>query len=158
MARKARPSPGSGLQRIGILTVALLACTGGPWVSAAPVEFRSPETEPYVIVARCIGRAQDLGYSVKSVDYEAGLLRLDALRTDAVMLGIRPVPKSSSWLQVRVDEDRTVSVRAYGDLVLEESGRMHPGLRAEMDWLAGELEQAISEDPGISEDQPASSR
>jgi len=146
------------MQWIGILAGALLACTGGPWVSAAPVEFPSAEIEPDVIVARCMTRAQELGYSVKSVDYDAGILQLVALRTDAVMLGIRPVPKSSSWLSVRVGEDRTVSVRAYGDLVLEESDRMHPGLRAEMDWLAAELERAISEDPGITEDEPASSR
>ena len=143
------------MQPIGILAVALLACTGGPWVSAAPVEFPSPEAESYVIVARCMARAQELGYSVKSVDYDAGLLRLEALRTDAVMLGIRPVPKSSSWLLVSVGEDRMVSVHAFGDLVREESGWMHPGLRAEMDWLAADLERAIDEDPGISEDEPA---
>ena len=124
-------------------------------MSAAPVEFRSPETEPYVIVARCMARAHELGYSVKSVDYDAGLLRLTSMRTDSVMLGMRPVPKSTSWLSVKVGEDRTVSVRAFGDLVLEESGRMHPDLRAEMDWLAGELERAIRNDPGVSESEPA---
>ena len=75
-----------------------------------------------MIVARCMARAQELGYSVKSVDYDAGLLRLTALRTDAVMVGMRPVPKSSSWLLVQVGDDRTVTVRAYGDLVREESG------------------------------------
>jgi hypothetical protein len=115
------------------------------------VTFRPAEIEPYVIVARCVTRAQELGYSVKSVDYDGGLLRLAALRSDAVMLGIRPVPKSSSWLLVKVGDDRTVSVRAYGDLVREKSGRMHPGLRDEMDWLAGELERAISDDPRTSE-------
>jgi hypothetical protein len=136
---------------IGILSGALLACGGGRWVSAAPVTFRPAEIEPYVIVARCVNRAQELGYSVKSVDYDDGWLRLAALRSDAVMLGIRPVPKSSSWLSVKVGDDRTVSVRAYGDLVREKGGRMHPRLRAEMDWLAGELERAISDDPGTSE-------
>ena len=102
-----------------------------------------------------MARAHELGYSVKSVDYDAGLLRLTSMRTDSVMLGMRPVPKSTSWLMVKVGEDRTVSVGAFGDLVLEESGRMHPGLRAEMDWLAGELERAISNDPGVSESEPA---
>ena len=116
-------------------------------MSAAPVAFPSAGIEPDVIVARCMARAQELGYSVKSVDYDGGLLRLAALRSDAVMLGIRPVPKSSSWLSVKVVDDRTVSVRAYGDLVREKGGRMHPRLRAEMDWLAGELERAISDDP-----------
>ena len=53
-----------------------------------------------------------------------------------------------------MEDDRTVSVRALGDLVSEENGRMHPGLRAEMDWLAGELERAISNDPRTSEDEP----
>jgi hypothetical protein len=120
------------------------------------VEFRSAELEPFVIVARCMARAQELGYSVESVDYDAGLLRLAALRSDAVMLGIRPVPRSSSWLLVTVGDDRTVSVRAYGDLVLEESRRMHPDLRAEMDWLAGELERALSDDPRTSEGEPNS--
>lgn len=155
MAGNARPVSGNGFRRIGMLAGALLACTSGPWVSAAPVEFRSAEIEPDVIVARCMARAQELGYSVKSVDYDAGFLRLAALCTDAAMLGMRPVPKSSSWLLVKVGEDRTVSVRAYGDLVLEESGWMHPALRAEMDWLARELERAISDAPGVSEDEPA---
>jgi hypothetical protein len=118
------------------------------------VTFGPAEIEPYVIVARCMARAQELGYSVKSVDYDAGLLRLAALRSNAVMLGIRPVPKSSSWLLVKVGDDRTVSVRAYGDLVREENGRMHPGLRTEMDWLAGELERAISGDPQTTEGEP----
>lgn len=108
-----------------------------------------------MIVARCMARAQELGYSVKSLDYDAGLLRLAALRSNAVMLGIRPVPRSSSWLLVTVGDDRTVSVRAYGDLVREEDGRMHPDLRAEMDWLAGELERAISNDPRTPEGEPA---
>ena len=102
-----------------------------------------------------MARAQELGYSVKSVDFDAGWLRLAALRSDAVMVGMRPVPKSFSWLLVQVGDDRMVTVRAFGDLVHEESGRMHPGLRAEMDWLAGELERAISNDPGISETEPA---
>lgn len=102
-----------------------------------------------------MARAQELGYSVKSVDYDGGLLRLAALRSDAVMLGIRPVPKSSSWFLVTVGDDHTVSVRALGDLVSEENSRMHPDLRSEMDWLAGELERAISDDPRISEDEPA---
>jgi hypothetical protein len=102
-----------------------------------------------------MARAHELGYSVKSVDYDAGLLRLTSMRTDSVMLGVRPVPKSTSWLSVEVGEDRTVSVRAFGDLVLEESGRMHPDLRAELDWLAGELERAIRKDPGVSESEPA---
>ena len=74
--------------------------------------FGSAEIEPYVIVARCMARAQELGYSVKLVDYDGGLLRLAALRSDAVMLGMRPVPKSSSWLLVMVGDDRTVSVQA----------------------------------------------
>jgi len=108
-----------------------------------------------VIVARCMARAQELGYSVKSVDFDAGWLRLAALRTDAVMVGVRPVPKSFSWLLVQVGDDRMVTVRAFGDLVSEENGWMHPGLRAEMDWLAAELERAISDDPGISEGEPA---
>ena len=124
-------------------------------MSAAPVEFRSAELEPFVIVARCMARAQELRYSVKSVDYDGGLLRLAALRSDAVMLGIRPVPKSSSWFLVTVGDDRTVSVRALGDLVREEDGRMHPDLRAEMDWLAGEIERAIGDDPRTSEGDPA---
>lgn len=102
-----------------------------------------------------MARAQELGYSVKSVDFDAGWLRLAALRNDAVMVGMRPVPKSFSWLLVQVGDDRMVTVRAFGDLVREESGWMHPGLRAEMDWLAGELERAIRDDPGISEDEPA---
>ena len=55
---------------------------------------------------------------------------------------------------VQVGDDRTVSVRALGDLVSEEHGRMHPGLRAEMDWLAGELERALSNDPLTSEEDP----
>jgi hypothetical protein len=54
-----------------------------------------------------------------------------------------------------VGDDRTVSVRALGDLVREEDDRMHPDLRAEMDWLAGELERAISDDPRTSEGEPA---
>jgi hypothetical protein len=124
-------------------------------VSAAPVAFPSAKIEPDVIVARCMARAQELGYSVKSVDFDAGWLRLAALRNDAVMVGMRPVPKSFSWLLVQVGDDRMVTVRAFGDLVREESGWMHPGLRAEMDWLAGELERAIRDDPGISEDEPA---
>jgi hypothetical protein len=139
---------------IAILAGALLACGLDPWVSAAPVTIRSAEMETYVIVARCMGRAQELGYSVKLVDYDGGSLRLAALRSDAVMLGIRPVPRSSSWLLVTVGDDRTVSLRAYGDLVSEESGRMHPGLRAEMDWLAGEFERAIRKDPRTSEGEP----
>ncbi len=124
-------------------------------MSAAPVTFRSAELEPYVIVARCMARAQELGYSVKSVDFDAGWLRLAALHTDAVMVGRRPVPKSFSWLLVQVGDDRMVTVRAFGDLVHQESGRMHPGLRNEMDWLAAEFERAISDDPGISEGEPA---
>jgi hypothetical protein len=32
---------------------------------------------------------------------------------------------------------------------------MHPDLRAEMDWLAGEFERAIRNDPGVSESEPA---
>jgi hypothetical protein len=149
-----RPVSGKGSRWIGILAAALLACSSGPWVSAAPVTFGPAEAETHLIVARCVGRAQALGYSVKSVDYEAGLLRLAAFRSDSVMLGMRPVPKSSSWLLVKVADDRTVSVRAYGDLVSEENDRMHPGLRAEMDWLAGELERAIGEDPRASEAEP----
>jgi hypothetical protein len=47
-----------------------------------------------------------------------------------------------------------VTVRAYGDLVSEEEARMHPKLRAEMDWLAGELERAISGDPPTTEGEP----
>jgi hypothetical protein len=124
-------------------------------VSAAPVAFPSAGIEPDVIVARCMARAQELGYSVKSVDFDAGWLRLAALRTDAVMVGVRPVPKSFSWLLVQVGDDRMVTVRAFGDLVREENGWMHPGLRAEMDWLAAELERAISDDRGISEGEPA---
>jgi len=118
------------------------------------VTFRPAEIEPYVIVARCMARAQELGYSVKLVDYDAGLLRLAAMRSDAVMLGIRPVPKSASWFLVTVGDDHTVSVRALGDLVSEENGRMHPGLRDEMDWLAGELERAIHQDPRTSDGEP----
>ena len=139
---------------IGILLGALLACNSGPWVSAAPVTFGPAEFEPDLIVARCMARAQELGYSVKLVDFQGGSLRLAALRSDAVMLGIRPVPRSSSWFLVTVEDDRTVSVRALGDLVSEEHGWMHPGLRDEMDWLAGELERAISNDPPTSEEEP----
>jgi hypothetical protein len=119
------------------------------------VAFPSAGIEPDVIVARCMARAQELGYSVKSVDFDAGWLRLAALRTDAVMVGVRPVPKSFSWLLVQVGDDRMVTVRAFGDLVREENGWMHPGLRAEMDWLAAELERAIGDDRGISEGEPA---
>lgn len=118
------------------------------------MEFRSAELEPFVIVARCMARAQELRYIVKSVDYDGGSLRLAALSNDAVMLGIRPVPRSSSWFLVTVGDDHTVNVRALGDLVSEEDGRMHPDLRAEMDWLAGELERAISDDPRPSEGEP----
>jgi hypothetical protein len=70
------------------------------------------------------------------------------------MVGMRPVPKSSSWLLVKVGDDQTVSVRAYGDLVNEESGRMDPDLRAEMDWLAGELERAVHREPGAPDGEP----
>jgi hypothetical protein len=154
MGREARPISRFACRWTGILCGALLACGIDPWVSAAPVTFRPAEGETYLIVARCMARAQELGYSVKWVDYDGGSLRLAALRTDAVMLGIRPVPRSSSWLLVKVEGDRTVSVRAYGDLVLEESDWMHPGLRAEMDWLAGELERAISNHPRTSDGEP----
>jgi len=149
-----RPALGNGCFRVGVLAAALLACSSGPWVSAAPVEFGSGALEPFVIVARCMARAQELGYSVDSVDYDGGWLRLAAMHSDAVMLGMRPVPKSSSWLLVKVGDDQTVSVRAYGDLVSEEGGRMHPDLRAEMDWLAGELERAIHQDPGTPAGEP----
>jgi len=152
--REARPIPRSACRWIGIFAAALLACSGGPWVSAAPVEFQSAGIEPDRIVARCVGRAQELGYSVSAIDYESGSLRLVALRSDAVWLGVRLVPESSSWLQVQVGGDRTVTVRAYGDLVREDQARMHPELRAEMDWLARELESAISDDPRGSEGEP----
>ena len=154
MEREPIPISRGSCRWIGILLGALLACNSGPWVSAAPVTFGSAELEPELIVARCMARAQELGYSVKLVDFQGGSLRLAALRSDAVMLGMRPVPRSSSWLLVKVEDDRTVSVRALGDLVSEEHGRMHPGLRAEMDWLAGELERAISNDPRTSEEDP----
>jgi hypothetical protein len=137
---------------IGTLAGALLACAGGPWVSATPAAFPSTGIEPDVIVARCVTRAQELGYSVVAVDYEGGSLRLVALTSTAAMLGIRPVPRSSSWLLVQVKDDRTVTIRAYGDLVREDDARMHPELRAEMDWLARELEPAIAGDPPASED------
>jgi hypothetical protein len=101
-----------------------------------------------------VARAQELGYSVNAIDYESGSLRLVALRNDAVWLGVRLVPESSSWLQVQVGGDRTVTIRAYGDLVREDDARMHPELRAEMDWLARELESAISDDPQSSESEP----
>jgi len=148
----ARSISGGGLRRTAILAGVLLACSAGPWVSAAPVVFRPAELEPYVIVARCVDRAQELGYSVNSVDYDAGWVRLAALTDHSAMLGMRPVPRSSSWLLVKVGDDRTVSVRAYGDLVREKDGRMDPGLRAEMDWLAGELERVLSDDSPTSED------
>jgi hypothetical protein len=128
---------------IGLLAGMLLAC-GGAWVSAAPVVLRTEVSEPDLIVARCVNRARELGFSVAAVDYQAGSLRLLSLRSDAAMLGVRPVPESASWLQVTVEEDRTVTLRAYGDLVDENEARMHPELRSEMDWLAGELEAAIS--------------
>jgi hypothetical protein len=32
---------------------------------------------------------------------------------------------------------------------------MHPKLRSEMDWLAGELEQAVSGEPLSTEGEPA---
>jgi hypothetical protein len=118
------------------------------------VTFGPAEFEPDLIVARCMARAQELGYSVKLVDFQGGSLRLAALRSDAVMLGIRPVPRSSSWFLVTVEDDRTVSVRALGDLVSEEHGWMHPGLRAEMDWLAREFEAAIAGVPRTSEEAP----
>jgi hypothetical protein len=128
---------------IGILAGMLLAC-GGAWVSSAPVVLRTEVGEPDLIVARCVSRARELGFSVEAVDYQAGSLRLLSLRSNAAMLGVRPVPKSASWLQVTVERDRTVTLRAYGDLVDEGDARMHPELRSEMDWLAGELEAAIS--------------
>ena len=118
--------------------------------------FGSAGVERDVIVARCVNRAQELGYSVTSVDYEGGSLQLVALRRDTVMLGLRLVPKSSSWLLVTVGDDRTVTVQAYGDLVREGRVRMHPGLRAEMDWLAKELESAIRGDSPSPEDEPTS--
>jgi hypothetical protein len=121
-------------------------------VSATPAAFPSTGIEPDVIVARCVARAQEIGYSVDAIDYQGGSLRLVALRSDAAMLGIRPVPSSSSWLLVQVEDDRTVTIRAYGDLVREDDARMHPELRAEMDWLARELESAVAGDPPASGD------
>jgi hypothetical protein len=141
---------------VGIFAGVLLACSGRSWVSATPAVFGSAGVEPDVIVARCVNRAQELGYSVRSVDYEGGSLQLVALRRDTVMLGLRLVPKSSSWLMVMVGDDRTVTVQAYGDLVSEGRVRMHPGLRAEMDWLAKELESAIRGDSPSSEAEPTS--
>jgi hypothetical protein len=129
--------------RIGLLVGMLLAC-GGAWVSAAPLVLRTEVSEPDLIVARCVNRARELGYSVDAVDYQAGSLRLLSLHSDAAMLGARPVPKSASWLQLTVEDDHTVTLRAYGDLVDESEARMHPELRSEMDWLAGELETAMS--------------
>jgi hypothetical protein len=115
------------------------------------VELRFTGIEPELVVARSVARARELGYEVDAADYEGGSLRLVALCSDAVMLGIRAVPRSTSWLQVQVEDDRTVTVRAYGDLVREDEKRMHPELRAEMDWLARELESAIGGDPSTSE-------
>lgn len=154
MKGDARPALRSGCCRVGVLAAALLACSSGPWVSAAPVELGSAGLEPFVIVARCMARAQELGYSVESVDFDGGWLQLVSLHSEAVMLGMRPVPKSSSWLLVTVADDQTVSVRALGDLVSQENGRMHPELRAEMDWLAGELESAIRQDPRTPGGEP----
>jgi hypothetical protein len=147
--------PRSAYCCIGILAAALLACGGGAWVSAAPVALGSSGIGPDLVVARCVSRAQELGYSVDAVDYEGGSLRLVAMRSDAVWLGARLVPRSTSWLQVRVEDDGSVTVRAYGDLVREEDARMHPELRAEMDWLARELESAIRGEPRPSDDEPA---
>jgi hypothetical protein len=152
--RKARAIPRPSSHCIGFLAGVLLACSGGPWVSAAPVELDSSGIGRDVVVARCVTRARDLGYSVDAVDYEAGSLRLVAMRSDAVWLGIRPVPRTSSWLLVQVEDDRSVTVRAYGDLVREDDARMHPELRSEMDWLARELESAIRGDPRPSEGEP----
>jgi hypothetical protein len=147
----------AGSRCIAFLAGALLACSGGPWVSAAPVELGSSGIDPDLVVARCVTRAQDLGYSIDAIDYEGGSLRLVAMRSDAVWLGIRAVPRTSSWLLVQVEDDRSVTVRAYGDLVREEDARMHPELRAEMDWLARELESAIRGDPPPSKDEPSGS-
>ena len=132
----------------------LLACGGGPWVSAAPAEFGSAGTERELIVARCVGRARSLGYSVDAVDYQGGSLRLTALSSTGAMVETRPYPKSSSWLVVKVEDDHTVTVRVYGDLVREEEALMHPKLRAEMDWLAGELERAVRGEPLPTEGEP----
>jgi hypothetical protein len=152
--REARSTPRPARRWIGILAGALLACGSGPGVSAAPVVLRSDVTEADLIVARCVSRARELGYTVDSIDYQGGSVRLESFRSDAVRLGIRLVPSSSSWLLVQVGDDRTVTVRAYGDLVQEGDARMHPELRAEMDWLAREFEEAIGGVPRTSEEEP----
>jgi hypothetical protein len=136
---------------MGISGLLLLACGGGAWVAATPVEFSPAGTEREVVIARCVGRARDIGYSVDAVDYRGGSLRLTALTTAGTMAGSRPYPRSTSWLVVKVENDHTVTVRAYGDLVEEEEARMHPKLRSEMEWVAGELERAVRGEPPPAE-------
>jgi hypothetical protein len=139
---------------MGIAALVLLACGGGAWVTAAPAEFSPAGADREVVVARCVGRAREIGYSVDAVDYQGGSLRLTALSTAGAVVGSRPYPKSASWLVVKVEDDHTVTVRAYGDLVREEEALMHPKLRAEMDWLTGELERAVRGEPPPSEAEP----
>jgi len=118
------------------------------------VAVRSDVTETDLIVARCVQRARELGYTVDSVDYQRGSVRLVSFQSDAVRLGLRLVPRSSSWVLVQVEDDHTVTLRAYGDLVQEDDARVHPELRAEIDWLAGEFEKAIAGAPQTSEEEP----
>lgn len=150
----ASPVPRTARRWLRISAVVLLAC-GGSWVPAAPVEFSPSGADREVVVARCVGRARDLGYSVDAVDYQGGSLRLRAHSTAGAMAGSRPDPRSSSWLVVRVEDDQTVTVRAYGDLVREEEALMHPELRSEMDWVGGELERAVRGEPPPSQPEPA---
>jgi hypothetical protein len=140
---------------MGIAASVLLACGGGAWVAATPVEFSPDGADREVVVARCVGRARELGYSVDAVDYQGGSLRLTALSTTGAVVRSRPYPKSASWLVVKVEDDQTVSVRAYGDLVEEEEALMHPKLRSEMDWVSGELERAVRGEPPPSEAEMA---
>jgi hypothetical protein len=152
--REASSAPRPACRWIAIFAAVFLACGSGSWVSAAPVALRSDVTETDLIVARCVQRARELGYTVDSVDYQQGSVRLLSFRSDAVRLGFRLVPRSSSWVLVQVEDDHTVTLRAYGDLVKEGDARMHPELRAEMDWLAEEFEKAIGGALRTSEEEP----
>ena len=154
MKREAGSTPRLASCWIGILAALFLACGTGSWVSAAPVAIRSDVTETDLIVARCVQRARELGYTVDSVDYQRGSVRLQSFRSDAVRLGFRLIPRSSSWVLVQVEDDHSVTLRAYGDLVQEDDARVHPELQAEMSWLAGEFEKAIGAAPPTSEGEP----